>query len=40
MAESARKKLVMKDATVAQKTDMTGENPIIMKTTMEIKEKK
>ena len=40
MAESARKKLVANEATVAQNTDITGENPSIMKTTMEISEKK
>jgi hypothetical protein len=40
MAESERKKLVAKEATVAQKTDMMGEKPIIMKTTIEMSEKK
>ena len=40
MAESERKKLVTSDATVAQNTDMLGEKPMSMNTTMEMSEKK
>ena len=40
MAESARKKLVNSEATVAQNTDMLGEKPMSMNTTIEMSEKK
>ena len=37
---SRRKKLVKNDTAVAQNTDSTGENPIIMKATMETSDRK
>ena len=40
MAVSSRNILENADTTVAQKTDITGEKPIIMKTTIEMREKK
>ena len=40
MAVSSRNMLERADTTVAQNTDITGENPNIMNTTMEISEKK
>ena len=40
MAVSSRNMLENADTTVAQNTDMTGEKPNIMKTTIEISEKK
>ena len=40
MAVSRRNMLVNAETTVAQNTDMMGEKPIIMKTTIEMSEKK
>ena len=40
MAVSRRNMLVKAETTVAQNTDMMGENPIIIKTTIEMREKK
>ena len=40
MAVSRRNMLVKAETTVAQNTDMMGEKPIIIKTTIEMREKK